>query len=1220
VNRGIKVEEGENKFNFQKLTPNSDVDLELYENAIDYVFDNSDVRNVAISGAYGAGKSSVIASYKKKRSDKRFVHISLAHFKQSESKEDSEIKESLLEGKIINQLIHQIPSDNIPQTNFKVKKKIDTESIVYSTVFTMLFLISILHISMFELWNGYVASLSNSWIKDLLEISTNKYVLILSGLLVLTTFYAFLYSLITAQKTKKIFRRISLQGNEIEIFEESEESYFDKYLNEVLYLFENVEADVIVFEDMDRFDANRIFERLREINTLANIQLEKDKKPPLRFFYLLRDDIFVSKDRTKFFDYIIPIVPVVDSSNSYDQFIKHFEDGGIYEQFDQNFLQGLSLYIDDMRILKNIYNEFGIYYNKLNTTELDSNKMLAMIAYKNLFPRDFSELQLNQGMVFTLFEKKDDFIKTEIDRLNELVVNLKKDIEFTKEEHLSSIQELDDVYNAKRSRVQNNNNWNYHQQQQQRQDFEREYNENYPNRKKAIENKLNNRLPFLEEELSRLEQEIISIQTKQLNEIITRENIDVIFKVTTTNEIGVETNFHEIKGSEYFALLKYLIRNGFIDETYTDYMTYFYGNSLSRRDKIFLRSITDKKAKEFTYQLKNPALVTDRLRPVDFDQEEILNFDLLQHLLQTNNNNRDFLNRYLQQLRNNRNFNFVGEYFEAGRELSAYVISLNQQWPEMLFAAIKGSALTNKQIRLYSLYTLYYSDENIIQEVNIENVLSHYIANSADYLDLDNPDIEKLIHGFILLNVSFIRIDKANPDLLEAVYTDSLYEINFANLQLMLKEFYQVKEEEDLHRRNYSLVLSQPNSPLTKYINDNISNYIDVVLLNNNGAINDDEKVALLVLNNEKISDDQKKTYLELLKTSIKSINAVIDKDLWRALLNNRLVNYSEENIIEYFGDNEMLDATLISFINSDESMLDFLEVKKEYGTERAERLFDASVVANKLSNRKYREILTSLDFSYETFDIDGITDEKLRIIIDEGIVPMNLDNLQFIRENYPSLVLYFIEKNIVDYCETVTSEAVVLNELVEILTWDVGDDIKTRLLELTSDPVSVLNKGYSDTVNAHILRNNLDDGDLPHLFATYEEWDDEIRRIIHILAIDRIGLILNDSEDVSMELLTTLIASTDLDYSIKIDIFISVLPNLGEGTCKEYLDLLDLEEYKKLFEERSRPKYEINTVNAKLLTAFRDSNWISNFQEDQNKAGYYKINRNRQTTSSAKP
>lgn len=134
----------ENKYHFERLTPTDSIDLNVYEEAIDYVFDNPDVRNVAISGAYSAGKSSVLASYKKKHSDKSFLHISLAHFQsptersrkdeqsekdkkgekhEKEKAETTEVKESVLEGKILNQLIHQIPSDKIPQTNFRVKKE-----------------------------------------------------------------------------------------------------------------------------------------------------------------------------------------------------------------------------------------------------------------------------------------------------------------------------------------------------------------------------------------------------------------------------------------------------------------------------------------------------------------------------------------------------------------------------------------------------------------------------------------------------------------------------------------------------------------------------------------------------------------------------------------------------------------------------------------------------------------------------------------------------------------------------------------------------------------------------------------------------------------------------------------------------------------------------------------------------------------------------------------
>lgn len=165
---------------------------------------------------------------------------------------------------------------------------------------------------------------------------------------------------------------------------------------------------------------------------------------------MLRDDIFVSKDRTKFFDYIIPIVPVLDSSNSYDQFISHLKKGGLFEKFDESFLQGLSLYIDDMRLLKNIYNEFVIYFNRLNITDLNCNKMLAIIAYKNLFPRDFADLQLNQGFVYTLFNNKELFVKEEEKKLSEKIFEIAHKIELAKNEHLKTSKELDVVFEDKK--------------------------------------------------------------------------------------------------------------------------------------------------------------------------------------------------------------------------------------------------------------------------------------------------------------------------------------------------------------------------------------------------------------------------------------------------------------------------------------------------------------------------------------------------------------------------------------------------------------------------------------------------------------------------------------------------------------------------------------------------------------------------------------------------
>lgn len=134
-------------FAFEKLTPKTDANLEVYKDAFGFVFSNNDIKNIAISGAYGAGKSSILESYKryesaspsKKDRKRKYVHISLAHFEDAKAeatdkKDDSNFndkkdnvklsQEALLEGKILNQLIHQIKPSKIPQTHFRVKRTV----------------------------------------------------------------------------------------------------------------------------------------------------------------------------------------------------------------------------------------------------------------------------------------------------------------------------------------------------------------------------------------------------------------------------------------------------------------------------------------------------------------------------------------------------------------------------------------------------------------------------------------------------------------------------------------------------------------------------------------------------------------------------------------------------------------------------------------------------------------------------------------------------------------------------------------------------------------------------------------------------------------------------------------------------------------------------------------------------------------------------------------
>ena len=128
-------------------------------------------------------------------------------------------------------------------------------------------------------------------------------------------------------------------------------------------------------------------------------------------------------------------------------------------------------------------------------------------------------------------------------------------------------------------------------------------------------------------------------------------------------------------------------------------MTYFYENSLNRIDKTYLRSVTDKKSKEYTYRLKNPMQVISRLRLVDFDQEEILNFDLITCLLQTPQYYIKYIDRVFNQLKETNNFKFVGAYFDITTEMPEYIKHLNIIWPELFNIALEEKSLLDNQIR-----------------------------------------------------------------------------------------------------------------------------------------------------------------------------------------------------------------------------------------------------------------------------------------------------------------------------------------------------------------------------------------------------------------------------------------------------------------------------------------------------------------------------------------
>lgn len=295
-----------------------------------------------------------------------------------------------MEKSILEQIFYRVKSSRLPRSQFKRINRSNFGWSIFWAIFTLIALCGCCILLQYKpVITIFEEKSLTYWI---VQPSISLYLF----LIVFAYFSSILSKIIftiSGLKLGKIgFKSIELHSND-------DSSLLNKHLDEILYFFEKTRFDIVVFQDLDRFNNLEIFTRLRELNNLLNNS--EDIKRKITFLYVVKDQMLEQVDaRVKFFDFLIPIVPYINSKNSKEKLIEYFCDEF---QVDKHFLSGISLYITDMRILNNMYNEYKIYHQRLKIK--NPTKLLAMIVYKNFEPKDFLLLHKSEGIVF-------DFINT----------------------------------------------------------------------------------------------------------------------------------------------------------------------------------------------------------------------------------------------------------------------------------------------------------------------------------------------------------------------------------------------------------------------------------------------------------------------------------------------------------------------------------------------------------------------------------------------------------------------------------------------------------------------------------------------------------------------------------------------------------------------------------------------------------------------------------------
>lgn len=395
------------------------------------------VLNIALSGNYGVGKSSILGRVAEDH-DGRVVELSLSTLSPID---DSEVDDSVpaqartptnrIQQEIVKQLLYREEPKSARGSRFRRIERFSWGrevglALMAGVVVSLAFMIL-----------GWAGTIERT-LRPLLELGLWVYPII-----------ALLAAAAIVAARALLHGRIHISqfsaGPAAVTLDEKSVSYFDQYLDEIVYFFQTSKRDIVILEDIDRFNDSQIFETLRSLNALLNASPQIKK--PIRFIYAIKDSIFdrvslenekrkvdvalvdiddpaqaeiVRANRTKFFDLVIPVVPFIthrSARNLTTQILR-----GIEHDVSPDLIDLAGRFVPDMRLLKNVRNEFVVFRDRIfagdgKQLELSETHLFAMMLYKSTHLSDFEVIRLGKSKLDNLYELSRTLVSENIRRV-----------------------------------------------------------------------------------------------------------------------------------------------------------------------------------------------------------------------------------------------------------------------------------------------------------------------------------------------------------------------------------------------------------------------------------------------------------------------------------------------------------------------------------------------------------------------------------------------------------------------------------------------------------------------------------------------------------------------------------------------------------------------------------------------------------------------------------
>ena len=1175
---------------------------------LEYVVEHTNCKNIAITGVYGSGKSSVIETFLSKQSFcKNPLKISLSTFVDEVNGNakpvDLESYNSDIEYKIVQHILYKSDPKKLRQSRFdriiyrtnneKLKKVI---CILFAFIaFIVLFEPSFLRVeSIYVFYGRLFGSKTGYWVNFVADVISALYLLYCLSYLIfngLSRFFPFWIN--------------KFKANNIEVDFSKNSSVFNKLLDEIVYYFKANQFDLVIFEDLDRlYKSDSLFLKLRELNMLLNeSETIKEDKFSVRFVYAIRDDVFTKELRTKCFDYIIPVSPVINHFNSSDYLIRHKSE--LFGEIEDNDIRELGIWISGYRELNNIINEFGLYKKLVLKGNMSEKKLLAIIIYKNLYPQDYSALHNKSGLLYTIFENKKLFTdrytkanKEEIRTLKESVNRDKDNIVKVKGKYLDFI---DSEYYIKTLFI-GEEGYSLKEVLESERLFEIFKKDGftkyyyvdsgndeagvlpYDIKFREIQDSVGDGLIYEEaissfvsaiskntETIDMLTRQVRNIEKESLSKIFEKadgeENkkiIRQIFKliqVKKNEETANENNenLNEID-EDRVSILQAMIRGGYIVEDYPTYVSFYHSGSLLEGDFNFLNSVRQSVSKPFNTRLSNPELIVKQLVTNDFTKPCILNFDLLEYLLIGGKTH--LLQKFVEPAREN--FEFIIEFSKIVDDSYKYkfLMLIFKGWYEPINTIC---SIQDEQIRTEML-VLYFFTSNT--DVRLQNEEIDFINDSYLFINqnISRIDIKRLKQLCDRYNVKFHSlapsIDTSQNALLEYVTTSSKFDITYDNLRVVFGKDYETQ--------SFSAICKmQNNNSLWHYL---VGKNISVTASTFPDTSIDEEPTAIVQLINQRdVGDEWLNKYISQQNIVLESVQGVVDSRQY-IIFENDKVKATWNNILEFIKIRGSIDGVLDGFIKRHVDELK--EIKCEGDSSLVEILKNYLFCNdNSLDSISYKLLLPCFEPPLNIVDA-RVGEEKIAELIKQKWIIYN-DAPTYIKESFSIdvLSLFFI-KYFDEFIEddTIQWEYYNSNQL----------GIKILESELTLERKISFIDGY-----AKIDTSTDDSSHYAGLICkTYVEYGKMTEDTLRDLLVDALKHNMeSDSWHIKISLINMMNSYFDYDKNIE----------------KTMISALGGEMYPRLNTPYGSAHFDINNENMELLSFLKEhGHYVSNFHEKE--------------------